>query len=98
MKIGALRRRRSNISARPGFSCLCEPDANILCFRYGEDSALQDRIRQTLVLEGDTYVTRATIHGKSYLRLSVMNPYTEERHVTALCERIEALSRELAAG
>lgn len=82
------------ISARPGFSCLCVPDSNILCFRYGEDSALQDRIRQRLVLEGDCYITRATIHGKSYLRLSVMNPYTEERHVHALCDRVEALARE----
>jgi L-2,4-diaminobutyrate decarboxylase len=83
------------ISARPGFSCLCAPDANILCFRYGEDSALQDRIRQRLVLEGDSYITRATIHGKSYLRFSVMNPYTEERHVVAILERIEQLAREL---
>lgn len=84
------------ISSRPGFSCLCKPDANILCFRYGEDSALQDRIRQKLVLEGDTYITRATVHGKSYLRLSVMNPYTEERHVVAMCERVEQLAKELA--
>lgn len=85
------------ISNRPGFSCLCAPDANILCFRYGEDSALQDRIRQRLVLEGDFYITRATIHGKSYLRLSVMNPYTEDRHVVALCERVEALARQATA-
>lgn len=85
------------ISARPGFSCLCAPDANILCFRYGEDSALQDRIRQRLVLEGDCYITRATLHGESYLRLSVMNPYTEQRHVVAILERVEALARELTA-
>jgi L-2,4-diaminobutyrate decarboxylase len=82
------------ISSRPGFSCLCAPDSNILCFRYGEDSALQDRIRQQIVLEGDWYITRATIHGKSYLRLSVMNPYTEDRHVAALCDRVEQLARQ----
>ncbi len=80
------------IESRPGFSCLCPPDSNILCFRYGDDSAMQDRIRQRLVLEGDCYITRATIHGLSYLRLSVMNPYTEERHVHALCDRIEAMA------
>jgi len=80
------------ISSRPGFSCLCEPDANILCFRYGEDSSLQDSIRQRLVLEGDYYITRATIHGKSYLRLSVMNPYTEESHIRALCDRVVQLA------
>jgi L-2,4-diaminobutyrate decarboxylase len=82
------------IASRPGFSCLGRPDANILCFRYGDDSPLQDRIRQALVLEGDWYITRATIHGRSYLRLSVMNPFTEPRHVAALCDRIEALAQQ----
>lgn len=47
------------------------------------------------MLEGDCYVTRATIHGKSYLRFSVMNPYTEERHVVAILERVEKLAGEL---
>jgi len=85
------------IAARPGFSCLCRPDANILCFRYGDNSALQDQIRQKLVLEGDCYITRATIHNKSYLRLSVMNPATDATHIEALCQRIETLAQQLGS-
>lgn len=76
------------ISKRPGFSCFCQPDANILCFRYGTDSALQDRIRQRIVLDGNFYITRATLRGESYLRLSVMNPYTSAEVIDALCDRI----------
>jgi L-2,4-diaminobutyrate decarboxylase len=80
------------ISRRPGFSVLCAPDANIICFRYGENCALQDSIRQRLVREGDFYITRATIHGKSYLRLSIMNVFTTEKHIDVLCDRIIELS------
>jgi L-2,4-diaminobutyrate decarboxylase len=80
------------ISRQPGFSVLCAPDANIICFRYGEDCSLQDKIRQRLVREGDYYITRATIHGKSYLRLSIMNVFTSEAHIDALCDRITELA------
>lgn len=73
------------IERRPGFSCLCAPDANILCFRYGTDSALQDRIRQRLVLEGHS-------------RRELPAPLGHERHVEALCDRIEAIARERAPG
>lgn len=84
------------ITNRPGWNCLCAPDANILCFRYGDDSALQDAIRQRIVGEGDFYITRATVHGKSYLRLSVMNSLTSEKEIIRLCVRVEQLERELA--
>ncbi|MBU0682157.1 MAG: aminotransferase class I/II-fold pyridoxal phosphate-dependent enzyme [Proteobacteria bacterium] len=83
------------INERPGFSCLCPPEANVLCFRYGVNSALQDSLRQELVAEGDFYITRATIHGESYLRLSVMNPLTAEQHISKLCDRLEQLAGHL---
>ena len=83
------------INARDGFSCLCPPEANVLCFSYGDDSQLQDRIRQQLVNEGDFYITRATVHGRSYLRLSVMNPLTGKKEINALCERIREAAEEM---
>jgi L-2,4-diaminobutyrate decarboxylase len=79
------------IRARAGFECFASPECNILCFRYGTDSALQDRIREQLVQEGDFYITRATIAGASWLRIVVMNPLTDTEHVEALCRRIEQL-------
>lgn len=83
------------ITERPGFSCLCPPEANILCFRYGQDSAMQDLLRQKLVAEGDFYITRATVQGQSYLRLSVMNPLTREEHIIKLCERLEKIAENI---
>ncbi|MEN8257796.1 MAG: pyridoxal-dependent decarboxylase [Thermodesulfobacteriota bacterium] len=83
------------INERAGFFCPCPPEANVLCFRYGRGSNLQDMLRQKLVEEGDFYITRATVHGKSYLRLSVMNPLTEEKHIIKLCERLEKLAENL---
>jgi len=85
------------IEAREGFHCLCPPEANIICFSCGEDSKLQDAIRQKIVAEGDFYITRATAGGKSYLRLSVMNPLTSEEHITRLCDRIEELAMEASS-
>ncbi len=83
------------INERPGFSCLCPPEANVLCFRYGTDSSLQDLLRQELVLEGDFYITRATIHGTSYLRLAVMNPLTSEEHIRQLCDHLAEMAKKL---
>ena len=75
-----------------GFECLCQPQANILCFRYGTDSRMQDSIRQRLVFDGDFYITRATIHGQSYMRMVIMNPLTSADDIRALCQRIRKLA------
>ena len=82
------------INAKEGFTCLCPPEANVLCFSYGDDSTLQDKIRQQLVNEGDFYITRATIHDRSYLRLSVMNPLTGSQEINLLCEQIRELAKK----
>ncbi len=83
------------INDRPGFSCLCPPESNVLCFRYGTSSKHQDLLRQKLVEDGNFYITRATVHGKSYLRLSVMNPLTTTEHIIKLCEHLEKLAQDL---
>ncbi len=79
------------ICATEHFETLCEPEANILCFRYlnaGED---QDSLRNQLISEGDFYITRATVNKKNWLRLALMNPATEPLHLKALLQRITEL-------
>jgi L-2,4-diaminobutyrate decarboxylase len=83
------------IESTAGFSSLCSPEANVICFSYGQDSALQDKIRQILVNEGDFYITRASIANKSYLRLSVMNPATTEKDIKNLCKKIVIIAEQL---
>ncbi len=81
------------IRARKGFECRCEPQSNILCFRFGPDSALQDSIRHQIVRDGDFYITRTTLDGAAWLRLVIMNPFTEPGDIVALCDDIEKRSR-----
>jgi len=83
------------IAARPGFECFGPPQSNILLFRCGSDSALQDRIRRKLVLDGDFYITRATVRRDSWLRLVIQNPFTEDSDIVALADRVEQLAKEL---
>lgn len=87
------RRFHDLLSSRKGFECHGPPQSNILLFRYGNDSALQDRIRRELVLEGEFYITRTVVRREVWLRLVIQNPRTEESDIAALAEKIEQLAR-----
>lgn len=78
------------ISERDGFECPYEPESNILCFRYGDDDAQQDRIREALLRERSFHLTAATVAGKRYLRLTVMNALSDESTIASLLDMIEA--------
>jgi len=82
------------ISARDGFECLCRPETNILCFRYGRDPALQVAVRERLLEQGRFQLSSTEVHGERWLRLTVMAPATDERTVEDLLDAIE----EVAAG
>lgn len=86
------RRFHAMLSVRKGFECFGPPEGNIVLFRYGKDSALQDRIRDRLVREGDFFITRASVRRETWLRLTIMNPFTSEDDVVALADRIERLA------
>lgn len=83
------------LAARKGFECFGPPQSNILLFRYGSDSAFQDRIRRRLVLDGDFYITRTTVRREAWLRLVIQNPFTDESDIAALANRIEQVAREV---
>lgn len=83
------------IQARPGFTCLCEPQTNILCFRYGQEDALQDKIRDRLLRERSYHLSSATVAGKSYLRMTLMNPRSDLAVLERLLDQIEATARTL---
>ncbi|WP_437852474.1 aminotransferase class I/II-fold pyridoxal phosphate-dependent enzyme [Sorangium sp. So ce302] len=92
----AARRFHGLLARRPAFECFGAPQANILCFRIGRDSATQDRVRRQIVEEGSFYITRTTLRGESWLRLVIMNPHTTDGDIEALAARIEALVVERA--
>ena len=85
------------IEAREGFHCLCPPESNILCFRYGDDSALQVALRERLVAEGRFHLSSTEIGGRRWLRMAVMAPATDEATVEGLLDAIERVASESAA-
>jgi L-2,4-diaminobutyrate decarboxylase len=80
------------ISAREGFECLCRPESNILCFRYGDDDALQVELRERLLSEGRFHLSSTVVSGVRWLRMSVMAPATSEETIDELLEAIERLA------
>jgi L-2,4-diaminobutyrate decarboxylase len=82
------------ISARDGFECLCRPESNILCFRYGEDAALQVELRERLLAEGRFHLSSTEVSGERWLRVSVMAPATNQATIEELLDSIERLAGE----
>jgi L-2,4-diaminobutyrate decarboxylase len=82
------------ISARDGFECLCRPESNIICFRYGADAALQVELRERLLAEGRFHLSSTEVAGARWLRLSVMAPATSESTIEELLDAIERLAAE----
>ena len=80
------------IEAREGFECLCRPESNILCFRYGTDPARQVELRDRLLSEGRFHLSSTEVHGERWLRMSVMAPATDEATIEALLDAIERLA------
>jgi len=93
------RKFASLIRNRPGWELACEPQSNILCFRLRPEgwspdacNELNGRIRQRLLEDGRFYIVQTRLKGMVYLRTSLMSPFTEERHLVELLEKIETLA------
>lgn len=77
------------------FELLTEPQSNIVCFRYkviGADDDLLDlinsNIRRSMLEDGKFYFVQTVANGKVYLRVTVMNPFTNETDFSELLNEI----------
>ena len=77
------------LSRLPGFELAVEPQANIVCFRLPGSDERQLAIRDSLIHQGDFYITTADYNGKRYLRLVFMNPDTSLEDVKRLVAEIQ---------
>ena len=79
------------------FEIIANPKSNIICFALKNDLEIQEHnrmhseIRQKLVEDGTFYIVQTTLNGKVYLRLTLMNPFTELKHLEELLEKIKTL-------
>jgi L-2,4-diaminobutyrate decarboxylase len=93
------------IEAAPDFRLAVRPATNIVCFRVEPESlagdadaldALQDAVRDALVRDGGFYLVRTRLRGRTWLRTTLMSPYTQERDLDALLEAVRACATRLA--
>jgi len=76
----------AKLQAAADFELLMSPQTNIVCFRYGGGD--QPEFRKKLVESGAFHLTQVNLHGKVWLRTTVMNPLTAESDLEALLESI----------
>ncbi|OAM51199.1 pyridoxal-dependent decarboxylase [Methylovorus sp. MM2] len=83
------------------FELLIKPQTNIVCFRHQpsilELEALnqhQVKLRKDIVESGAFHLTQVEIHGEIWLRTTLMNPFTESKHMDSLIDLISALSSQ----
>jgi len=86
------------IGERPELELATAPEANIVCFRCVEaggdverENGVNGRIRQELLRDGRFYVVQTSLHGKLYLRVSLMNPFTTEAHLAEMLDAVTTL-------
>jgi L-2,4-diaminobutyrate decarboxylase len=95
------------ITDAPDFEAAHAPQCNILCFRYvprGQEhgveamSALQQKIRARLLRDGKWYITGTRIDGTYWLRVTIINPLTGEKHLAGLLDAIRECMLAAAEG
>lgn len=82
----------------PDFDLAVEPECNIVCFRHrpaglAEGPALdahQAAVRQAVIARGAFYPVQTLLHGRRWLRTTLMHPFTDESVLRELLEEIRA--------
>lgn len=75
-----------------------EPKSNIICFRYIPKTADADevnkKISEKLLEDGSYYMVSTTVRGKYYLRITIMNPFTDKSCLERLITKIKKIAEE----
>ncbi|TDT45593.1 L-2,4-diaminobutyrate decarboxylase [Maribacter spongiicola] len=87
------------IQEEPNFELALQPMSNIVCFRYCPTdmdkehiNALNVKIRQSLLEDGEFYIVQTKLKGTHYMRITVMNPFTTALHFKALIQKIKSVA------
>jgi L-2,4-diaminobutyrate decarboxylase len=74
------------LAAADDFDLLMPPQTNIVCFRPHQGDAAA--IRRHLVESGAFHLTQVELHGQTWLRTTIMNPFTTDEDFDALLAAI----------
>ena len=82
--------------ARPGWEVATLPFCNILCFRYAPPGLAEAEIntfnasaRKAIIEDGHFYLVQTTLQGKTWLRVTLTNPFTTLGDLSALLGEVE---------
>ena len=83
------------ITTRPDFELLLQPESNIVCFRRraapGDDiDPLQLKLREAINRGGRFFIMRTTLGGATWLRVVLMNPATRLSDLRRLLDELAA--------
>ena len=94
----------SKIQARADIELLMPPETNIVCFRYrpqhlnqAQINQHQSHIRQHIVQHGEFHLTQVDLHGSTWLRTTLMNPFTTAQDLDALLDALALASEAIAS-
>ncbi|CCG98062.1 pyridoxal-dependent decarboxylase [Fibrella aestuarina BUZ 2] len=82
-----------------------EPECNLVCFRYVGAARFSDeqlnnlnqQLRTDSLNDGRFYIVQTTLRHQTYLRVSLMNPFTTETDLTELLDWLEQRADALLA-
>jgi len=84
------------------FELACEPELSVVCFRHvpetvaRRDPAMIDRyqagLQRALEIDGSAWVSVTTLHGATFLRAGLVNPYATPADVKVLLDALRRLS------
>jgi L-2,4-diaminobutyrate decarboxylase len=83
-----------HICHQPGFEVPCQPESNILCFRYQGSDALQLAIRDQLIAQGNFHISSTKINDRRYLRIVCISPATTLADIQELIAAIPGTANQ----
>ncbi len=90
------------INERKNFRLATKPQANILCFQYYQEgmddvriSKMNEEIRKQILQEGQFYIVKTQLNGQTYLRTTIMNPFTTKNEFVSLLNKIEKIGSQM---
>jgi L-2,4-diaminobutyrate decarboxylase len=90
------------LKAESDFRLAVEPQANIVCFRHqpgrvpaGQWGSYNAELRRQLIADGRFYIVQTAIAGEIYLRVTLMNPFTNLDDLQELLAEIRDCGRRI---
>ncbi|MBV9609002.1 MAG: aspartate aminotransferase family protein [Acidobacteria bacterium] len=78
------------VAADERFEIVAPADLNLVCFRLKADDDANERLLENVNRSGKLFISHTKLNGRYTLRFCVGQTYTEQRHVRAGWEKIQA--------